>query len=986
MSLAYHAPSSYNSGSSAVSSFTFTLPTFTAGDLVLVSGLVMSGSGTWSESSGTWTFLDTGTANTSGKKNFTSFLAYKVAGAGEANPTFTFSGTAAFTVAHGDSWTPDAGQAASVDTWSSVVSSAAGTSFTPASLTAAGSGEVSVIHLLAVAAANGTTNVTFTDPGSYVLTSGTHNTPAGNQPSDRAESDYQAGVSGTVTPGAFTANVSTGCTSYAVLVKEGSSTPAAAQVVIAPPQLIRQRQIPPQVITGPAPAGGSPITVTATQGGSTANGMALRVMVLTQAAATQNGASGQVSSSGAGQVGITTTQAGSRVYGAALRASSTAPAVNGVTAQLDSVPDSTHGAWYGTWEAASLTGTPGATTFGYTTTFLGGIAGLEILTAGTLTEDASGPAVASTLTAITVSTASFIPPAGSLLVALVSSNGAAAQTTMTVSDGSLTWTEAVAGNTAGDGYVGVWIAQVPAGSGPPATAQAVITAPGQPARKPQLIPPQVITGTLANASGAGSGTGSGAVPGSQVTVIPAAQASGHGSAAVTHIAVSSADSAAGAAGVPVVRPQASGTADSGHGSAQGQIHVSAAASGHGTAGVLAAGQLSEAVTRAPQQPARLPVPRQFPQVITGPVSGPVHISSSDAGHGAGAVTHIALNGADSAAAAAGVPAIRPQAAGTADSGHGSAQGAVKPEAAAAGRGAGAAAQIKPEAAGTGSGHGNPAIGVSSTDAGHGSAGTPAIRVSAAGAGHGAGAVTSLNTGAITAAIRALLHPLALARIPPQVITGPAGTGPVVVTAADTGRGTGSDFFFISSADSAIGAGHGVIHVSAAASGHGAGTSLSRWPASADTGTGQGAALSRWPSSADTGHGTGRALNAWPSSVDTGAGHGAVMRIAVDAAAASHGTDSYGDLDIWTLLPPSWSERRGLVWITARLEDGELLELASGLPPSRELLELARQVSSGPVRLIRAADSGRARAQVPRGIAAVTVWVTGAAQVAVWVEG
>lgn len=207
------------------------------------------------------------------------------------------------------------------------------------------------------------------------------------------------------------------------------------------------------------------ITVTATEGGSTANGILLRVKVLTGAVngTSQTGATGSVSSGTSGQVSITTTQTGSVVYGAALRASTSAPTTNAATTQIDGVPDATHGLWYGTWVSASATGIPGATTFGYTATFTGDIAGLEVLPAGTITEDSSGPAAVSSTAAATVTTASFTPPPGSLLVAMVSSDGGGAQTTMTVSDSSgLSWTEKVPANAAGNGYSGVWIAQVPA--------------------------------------------------------------------------------------------------------------------------------------------------------------------------------------------------------------------------------------------------------------------------------------------------------------------------------------------------------------------------------------------------------------------------------------------------------------------------------------------------------------------------------------------
>ncbi len=71
-----------------------------------------------------------------------------------------------------------------------------------------------------------------------------------------------------------------------------------------------------------------------------------------------------------------------------------------------------------------------------------------------------------TLTALT--SASFTPPANSLIVVMVGSDGAAAgtATTMAVTDtgGGLTWAEKAKANSTTSTYAGVWIAQVPAGS------------------------------------------------------------------------------------------------------------------------------------------------------------------------------------------------------------------------------------------------------------------------------------------------------------------------------------------------------------------------------------------------------------------------------------------------------------------------------------------------------------------------------------------
>lgn len=211
------------------------------------------------------------------------------------------------------------------------------------------------------------------------------------------------------------------------------------------------------------------ITVTATQGGSTANGILLRVKVLTNIAATQNGATKAASGSGGnGDTTITTTTTGSQVYGASVGPNSSATPTSGTTI-IDNVADATNGEQYVTWRSTSATGTPGAIDLGATNTGYTGCAMLEVLPNGTITEDSSGPAAASTTSTTHVTSASFTPPAGSLLVALVSSDGGASATTMTVTDSSgLTWTEKIKGNTAGADYVGVWIAFVPAASsGPP---------------------------------------------------------------------------------------------------------------------------------------------------------------------------------------------------------------------------------------------------------------------------------------------------------------------------------------------------------------------------------------------------------------------------------------------------------------------------------------------------------------------------------------
>jgi hypothetical protein len=110
------------------------------------------------------------------------------------------------------------------------------------------------------------------------------------------------------------------------------------------------------------------ITVTAQQMAGTANGMLLAVKALTGAAATQNGATaGAQNNSGAPTLALTTTRAGSMVYGALGDFSgSTTFTANGATTVVAQLGDSVNANTYVTCKSSSATGTPGATTFGFT--------------------------------------------------------------------------------------------------------------------------------------------------------------------------------------------------------------------------------------------------------------------------------------------------------------------------------------------------------------------------------------------------------------------------------------------------------------------------------------------------------------------------------------------------------------------------------------------------------------------------------------------
>ena len=68
---------------------------------------------------------------------------------------------------------------------------------------------------------------------------------------------------------------------------------------------------------------------------------------------------------------------------------------------------------------------------------------------------------------MTLATAAFSPPACGLLVLMVSTNGGGGVVTMAITDTSglgLAWTEQVKSNVSGDGYTGVWTAQLAAGA------------------------------------------------------------------------------------------------------------------------------------------------------------------------------------------------------------------------------------------------------------------------------------------------------------------------------------------------------------------------------------------------------------------------------------------------------------------------------------------------------------------------------------------
>jgi len=225
------------------------------------------------------------------------------------------------------------------------------------------------------------------------------------------------------------------------------------------------------------------LTVTATQGTSSATGMLMRIRVLTGAAAAAAQTGGSVAAGGGAtsSVNITTTVAGSLVYGALGNQGSCATGEPSTTI-VDNFDDTVAGQWYGSYRTTAVTGTPGVTLVGSTVSNgFGSIAAQEILASGTIAEDASAPAVVSSNSLTALTSASFTPPPGSLIAVMIQCDGTASGfETCTVTDtgGGLTWAQkANTSAISGCLYAGVWIADVPASAA--ASAQSALVQRGR---------------------------------------------------------------------------------------------------------------------------------------------------------------------------------------------------------------------------------------------------------------------------------------------------------------------------------------------------------------------------------------------------------------------------------------------------------------------------------------------------------------------------
>jgi hypothetical protein len=206
----------------------------------------------------------------------------------------------------------------------------------------------------------------------------------------------------------------------------------------------------------------SSLKVTATGGGSSANGILLRVEVLDNAGLPTpvNVENQTASSTQAADVAITPEATGSLAYSAVVATAATTPAAATSNTAIDSTGG--HGSFVST---ATLTANTPFTAGSSTKPANGGVAALEVMPyGGTITTDASSPAVVNNAGSTTATTAAFVPPlGGKLILALVSMQGGSGVASVALSDThGLTWTQAEAANAAANFYAGIWYAYTPA--------------------------------------------------------------------------------------------------------------------------------------------------------------------------------------------------------------------------------------------------------------------------------------------------------------------------------------------------------------------------------------------------------------------------------------------------------------------------------------------------------------------------------------------
>jgi hypothetical protein len=214
------------------------------------------------------------------------------------------------------------------------------------------------------------------------------------------------------------------------------------------------------------------MTVTATQGTPTNVGMAMSVLLFSNAAAPSvQAASGKTgtktTSSGALSLAITPNSTGSRIVGAMTNGVATSFTALASTTLKVNFTSTGPGNEYGTMMSAAATTAATPVTIGASapTGGTGGqIALAEILASGgTLTEDtANEPAAVTSASALNLTTASFTPTPGDLVVLLVTTSGGnSGSTTLTITNtGSLVFTQLVSSAVSFYGCTAVYVAQV----------------------------------------------------------------------------------------------------------------------------------------------------------------------------------------------------------------------------------------------------------------------------------------------------------------------------------------------------------------------------------------------------------------------------------------------------------------------------------------------------------------------------------------------
>lgn len=360
---------------------------------------------------------------------------------------------------------------------------------------------------------------------------------------------------------------------------------------------------------------GTALTVTATgSGGST--DIILSVRVLNNASFTQNGATTGVNTGitvpGAS---ITPHATGSMIYGTVANggASTAFSSIDGNTTSLAVLSDVSQGAYFGNYRSTALTASTSSATYGWAApTGTSGnmfLAMAEILSnGGTLAEDLSTPPSIANTTGTAGTTAAFLPPSTSVLVAIV---GTYATTSVAVTDlaSAYTWTQLAQSGGSVPTISTVWVG-IPKGT----TAAAGL------AHGSGTVPPfGFAQAGLAAGTGAASSTGTGAAglaSGAGTAQQPAALvqptgglASGTGAASSTGTGTAGLASGTGAAlsPVPVVQPNAglaSGTGTAFNPSTTGSVIASAGlAHGSGAASSTGTGQAGLATgTGAALQP------------------------------------------------------------------------------------------------------------------------------------------------------------------------------------------------------------------------------------------------------------------------------------------------------------------------------------------------------------------------------------------------